>query len=154
MAFQEATTVTTDIGKYERVLKLTGYPNNQLIKYFPNKIPGSAKNIVFSYSPAFLQGGENFNLKFEIDSDSTNNYSDEFSKKAKWIGKWSDNKTENNGIMTGTFGMIDYDVLPEDFTMYLFDSKPYQPDDWNHGYLSVVAVNKQRNEIIFHSEQW
>ena len=154
MAIQEATTVTTDIGKYERVLKLAGYPNNQLIKYFPNKIPGSAKNIVFSYCPAFLQGGENFDLKFETDSESINNYSDKFSKKAKWVGKWSDNKTENNRIMTGTFGMIDYDVLPEDFTMYLFDSKPYHPNDWNHGYLSVVAVSKQRNEIIFHSEQW
>ncbi|BCZ46516.1 hypothetical protein psyc5s11_25830 [Clostridium gelidum] len=154
MAIIESTTVTTDIGKYERVLKLTGYPNNQLIKYFPDKIPVSTKNVVFSYCPAFLQGGENFNLKFETDSDSINNYSDEFSKKAKWIGKWSDNKTENNGIMIGTFGMIDYGVLPEDFTMYLFDSKPYHPNDWNHGFLSVFAVSKQRNEIIFHSEQW
>ncbi|MDR3593179.1 hypothetical protein [Clostridium sp.] len=89
-----------------------------------------------------------------MDLDSINNYSDEFSKEAKWIGKWSNNKTENTGIMQGTFGMIDYDILPEDFTMYLFDSKPYRPNDWNHGYLSVVAISKQRNVIIFHSERW
>lgn len=155
MAFQEATTVTNDIDRYERVLKLTGYPNNELIKNFPNKIPENAKSIEFSYCPAFLQGGENFDLKFEADSDSINNYSDEFLKKAKWIGKWSDNKTKNNGIISGTFDVLDYHGdLPEDFTMYLFDSKSYQPNDWNHGYLSVVAISKQRNEIIFHSEQW
>lgn len=152
MAIQQATTVTMDISKYDKVLKLTGYPNNQLIKYFPAKIPESAKNIEFSYCPAFLQGGEDFNLKFETDSDSIINYSNKFSEKAKWTGKWSDNKSEHNGIMDGTFE--DYFILPEDFTMYLFDSKPYRQGDWNHGYLSVVAVSKQRNEIIFHSEQW
>ena len=154
VAFQEATTITTDVGKYERVLKLPSYPSNQLIKYFPNKIPGSAKSIVFSYCPAFLQGGENFNLKFETDSASINKYSEEFSTKAKWTGTWSTNKTENTGIMTGTFSMIDYAVLPEDFTIYLIDSKPYEPNNWNHGYLSVVAVSKQKKQIIFHTEQW
>lgn len=69
MSIELATTVTTDIGKYERVLKLTHYPNNPLTKYFPGKIPSNTKNIVFSYNPAFLQGGENFDLKFEMDSE-------------------------------------------------------------------------------------
>lgn len=154
MAIQQAITVTTDIGKYERVLKMTGYPNNQLIKYFPAKIPESAKNIKFSYCPAFLQGGENFNLEFETDSDSIIKYINEFSENAKWTGKWSENKTEKNGIMDGTFGSDNYFELQEDFTIYLFDSKSYRPNDWNHGYLSVVAISKQKNVIIFHSEQW
>ncbi len=94
MSIDIATTTTTDIGKYERVLKLTDYPNNLLTKYFPNKIPGNTKNIVFSYNPAFLQGGENFDLKFEMDSDSIKNYIDEFSHKAKWIGKSRDVEAE------------------------------------------------------------
>lgn len=154
IAIIESTDLITDTSKYERVLKVTGYPNKELIKYFPNKIPRNAKNVVFKYSPAFLQGGEDFNLKFETDSPSINNYSNEFSKKAKWIGKWSNSQTENNGIILGTFGMVGYDALPEDFTIYLFDSKPYHSNDWNHGHLSTAAISKQRNMIIFVSEDW
>lgn len=154
MVFKAATTITTDISKYERVLKLTGYPNNPLIKYFPDKIPENAKDIVFSYNPAFLQGGENFDLKFKTDPDSIKNYIDEFSKRAKWIRKPSDNEAEKNGIYFGAFNIFGYDVLPEDFTIYLVDSKPYKPNDWNHGELSLAAISKQRNEIIFLAERW
>lgn len=153
-AFIEVTTVTTDISKYERVLKLSGYPNNQLIQCFPDRIPVNAKNTLFRYNPAFMQGGENFDLKFETNSASIDTYNDDFSKRAKWTGKFSDCKTENNGIMLGSFGMIGYTSLPDDFVIYIFDSKPYKPSDWNHGYISVAAVSKERNEIIFHSEHW
>ncbi|MGE4213638.1 MAG: hypothetical protein AB7E42_02520 [Anaerotignaceae bacterium] len=154
MAFDAATTVTTDIGKYERVLKLTGYPNNALIKCFPDKIPSNAKNIIFSYNPAVLQGGENFDLKFETDSDSIKNYIDEFSQQAKWIGKSIDSEAEKNGIISSAFTTVGYTNLPEDFTIYLIDSKPYYTDDWNHGELSVAAISEQRNEIIFLAEDW
>lgn len=94
ISFDAATTVTTDIGKYERVLKVTGYPNNPLTKYFPGKIPGNARKIIFRYNPAFLQGSENFDLKFETDTDSINNYISKFSKEAKWTGKSSDSEAE------------------------------------------------------------
>jgi hypothetical protein len=154
MSFDAATTVTMDIDKYERVLKLTDYPNNPLTKYFPRKIPSNTKNIIFSYNPAFLQGGENFNFKFETDSDSIKNYIDEFSQKAKWIGELSDSEAEKNGVFSGAFSMLGYTDLPEDFTIYLIDSKPYHPYDWNHGELSLVAISKQRNEIIFLAEDW
>jgi len=154
MAFDAATTVTTDIGKYERVLKVTGYPNNSLTKNFPDKIPDNAKNIVFRYNPACLQGSEDFDLKFEMDSDSIKKYINEFSQKAKWIGKSSDSKVEENSIFSGAFNVFDYTELPEDFTIYMFDSKPYRPNDWNHGELSLVAISEQRNEIIFLEKNW
>lgn len=154
MSFDAATNVTMDVGKYSRVLKLTDYPNNTLTKHFPDKIPSNTKNIVFSYNPAFLQGGENFNLKFETDLDSIKEYIDEFSQSAKWIGKSSDSEAEKNGVFSGSFSMLGYTDLPEDFTIYLIDSKPYHPNDWNHGELSLAAISKQRNEIIFLAEDW
>ena len=154
IACDAATTETTDISKYERVLKLTGYPNNPLTKYFPDKIPNNAKNSVFEYNPAFAQGGENFDLKFEADSDSMKNYMDEFSRKAKWIGISSDSEAENNGIFSSTFTVIGYTDLPKDFTIYLIDSKPYHTRNWNHGRISLAAISRQRNEIIFHAENW
>lgn len=154
ISFDAATTVTTDIGKYERVLKVTGYPNNPLTKYFPGKIPGNARKIIFRYNPAFLQGSENFDLKFETDTDSINNYTSKFSKEAKWTGKSSDSEAEKNGVFSGIFEIFGYTDLPEDFTIYLIDSKPYHPNDWNHGELSLAAISKQRSEIIFLAEDW
>ncbi len=154
LSVDAATTLTTDIGKYERVLNLKGYPKNSLIKYFPYKIPDNAKNVVFRYNPPFLQGGENFGLKFEADLDSIKSYIDEFSQKAKWVGKASNTEIKKNGISSSAFNALGYMNLPEDFTIYLIDSKPYKPDNWNHGELTLVAVSKQRNEIIFHAEDW
>lgn len=117
-----ATNSTTDLDKYERVLKMRGYPKNSLIKYFPDKIPDNAKNIVFNYNPAFLQGGENFDLKFNASSDSIKRYTNEFSQKAKWTGKADDSEAEGNGIFIGAFNTFGYMNLPEDFIIYLIVS--------------------------------
>ncbi|AEE97157.1 hypothetical protein [Mahella australiensis] len=154
ISFDAVTTATTDTDKYQRILKLTDYPNNPLTEEFPNKIPGNAKNVTFIYNPAFLQGSEIFGLKFQTDPDSIQNYINEFSEIARWIGDPEDSEAEKNGIISGPFDVLEYENLPENFTIYLIDSKPYQLNDWNHGELSLVAISKQRNEIIFLAEDW
>lgn len=154
IAMNAATTETTNIAKYERVLKLNGYPENSLISHFPEKIPDNGKNIVFKYNPAFMMGGESYNLKFETDSDSINFYIHHFSQGAKWTGKMDDSEAVENGILSGTFSEIGYDELPEDFRIYLIDSKSEGLVKWNHGTLSLVAISKERNEIIFIAEDW
>lgn len=154
ISIDAATTETTDIAKYERVMKHRGYPENLLISHFPEKIPDNARNIVFRYNPAFGMGGENFNLKFETDSESINNYIHHFSQVAKWIGKADASEAEENGILSGIFSGIGYEELPEDFTIYLIDSRSDGPVKWNHGMLSLVAISKEKNEIIFIAENW
>jgi len=154
LAVDAATITITDIAKYERVLKVTGYPNNPLIEHFPNKIPDDAENIVFSYNPAFLQGGAFWGLRFKTDSDSIENYINQLSERAKWIGKSRDSQAKTNGVSWGTFSDLGYVDLPEDFTIYIIYSKPYKPNDWNHGELSLAAISEQRNEIIFLAEDW
>ena len=99
IAIDAATTVITDIDKYERALKLHGYPENPLISHFPDEIPYNARNVVFRYNPAFGMGGESFNLKFEIDSNSINDYIQHYLNIAKWIGKPDAKKEQLNGIM-------------------------------------------------------
>lgn len=109
---------------------------------------------MFRYTPRFLQGGECLGLKFKTDSDSIENYIRELSKRAKWIGISGDAQAEENGIFLGTFSDLNYSDLPEDFIIYLIYSKPYQPDNWNHGKLSLAAISQQRNEVIFLAEDW
>lgn len=57
-------------------------------------------------------------------------------------------------MLLGAFSILGYNDLPEDFIIYIIDSKPYHPSDWKHGELSLVAISKQRNEIIFLAEDW
>jgi len=149
-----ATTTTTDIDKYERILKMKGYPDNFWVEHFPDKIPENAENIVFRYNPRFLQGGETFALKFKTDSGSIENYINKFYEKAKWTGTFSDNNPKANGIFSNTFDKLGYKELPEDFTIYVIYSEAYRPYNWNHGAFSLVAVSQQRNEIIFLEENW
>lgn len=153
LGFDAATTVTTSTNKYERVLNLSDYPSNELLKHFPDKIPIGAKNTVFRYCPAFLQGGESYSLKFKTDHKSTIKYCDEFSKDSKWSGKADSSGAEENGL---AFGMLDdfgYDELPDDFTIYIFYSKCLEAN-WNHGRISLAAISRVRDEIIFYAEDW
>lgn len=154
ISIDAATTETRDIGKYERVLKLKNYPKNFLIENFPNEIPNNGENISFGYNPAFLQGGEILGLRFQTDSNSIDNYTNEFSKKAKWIGKSGDVEVQENGIFLNSFEFLGYEYLPKDFKIYVIYSKAYKPGDWNHGEFSLVAINKQKDEIIFLMEDW
>jgi hypothetical protein len=36
--------------------------------------------------------------------------------------------------------------------IYVFESSP--PEDWNHGHISVIAISKQRNEMMFYADDW
>ncbi|WP_207648960.1 hypothetical protein [Caldicoprobacter faecalis] len=154
IAVDVATTTINDTDKYQRVLKVTGYPDNPLIQHFTEKIPGDAKNIVFQYYPGFLQGGTLWGLRFQADPNSIENYIYRLSKMAKCIGKPKDSQAQSNGIFSGTFTSLGYFDLPEDFIIFVIYSKSYKPDDWNHGQLSLAAVSQQRNEVIFLAEDW
>ncbi len=152
IAIDAATTETTDIAKHERVLRINGYPENSLIRHFPERIPHEAENVVFRYHPAFGMGGESFNLKIEINSNTLNNYVNQFLQLAKWKGKAGDKGAVDNGIFTGTFSGIGYKELTENFTIFLIDSKPYDTNNWNHGILRLVTISEAKNEIIFIAE--
>lgn len=154
VSLDAATTTITDVGSYQRVLRHTGYPDNALIRHFPEEIPKNAKDPAFRYHPAVLQGGEDFELRFDTDPASLRQYAGEFSTKAKWIGKSSDPDAEQNGIVDGEFEIFPAGSLPENFTVYVFDSEPYRPNDWNHGKLSLAAVSGQKNQVLFYAQSW
>lgn len=154
MAIMASIDTVTDLNSYHRVLKLKDYENNELIKHFPSKIPSNAKDAIFNYQPGFLQGGEEYRLKFTTDVNTIESYTKELSQRAKWIGKSSNREAEINGVEMVSFDSFGYNKLPLDFTIYLIISEPYKPFDWNHGELSLVAVSKQRSEIIFFAEDW
>lgn len=154
LSIDAAATDTTDTSKYEKVLSLTAYPQNPLVKHFPDKIPSDAQNSFFYYTPRFLQGGEVIALRFETDLQTIEEYIKQVSGSLVWSGKMSDNTIEKYGLYTDIFSSVNYEELPEDFTVDLLYARPYRPDDWNHGKISLFAFSKQRKEAIFLAEDW
>lgn len=147
LSFDIATTETKDIGRYERVLRLT---DDSLTQHFPNQIPKDAENIYFMHQPRFMQGGEVLELSFQTDSETIQIYKEKFAEQAEWVGKNDEAPVHEYEYLTwGEFKKI-----PEDFTVYIFSSKPYKANDWNHGEFSLAAINEKDNEIIFLMEDW
>ncbi len=155
ISFDCGMTSTTDVGRYERALRLSKFPD-KLSEIFPNKIPENAKNISFNYNKAFGQGGHEMVLKFETDPDSVKRYIVEFSNKAKWIGKVNESEAGKYGVNDNQFRLFEYtnSGLPKDYVVYVIFSEPYKLGDWNHGKVSLVAINEQNNQVIFLAEEW
>lgn len=147
LSFNIATTETKNIGRYERVLRLT---DDSLTQHFPNQIANNAENVYFMHQPGFMQGGEILELKFQIDSEVIQNYKEKFLKQAEWMGKIDEVPIQEYEFLTWEGSKR----LPEDFTVYIFSSKAYKTNDWNHGEFSLAAINEKDNEIIFLMENW
>lgn len=131
LSIDAATTTTTDITRYEKVLKLSGYPDDRLTKYFPATIPDNAENVHFSYNPAFGQGGEEFSLKFQTDSETIQTYIEKISNKASWEGKPSAPDSKKYGNYSGSLNKFykNHFEKPSDLTLYMMYGRPYHPDN-------------------------
>ena len=55
------------------------------------------------------------------------------------------------------FVIFEYKEGKEFFTnseIYLFDSKPYKPNNWNHGYVYYMAKNERLKKLLLVTEVW
>ncbi|SHO45540.1 hypothetical protein [Anaerocolumna xylanovorans] len=145
---------TDDYKEYKRILKTTGYTDNPLLANFPVSIPDNARDTAFYYTPRFLQGGEVWSLSYKTDIAEVISREEAFRAKAVWIGATSDYEAAEYGVTDSDFSYAGYDVLPEDFTVYLFYSKPYKENNWNHGSISMAAVSIEKRQLIFYAEDW
>lgn len=148
VAWDEATPSTTDPKEYEKALGLIGYPGNPATKQFAEKIPDNAQEVQFSYHPAIGQGGEVLYLRYKVDSDTIASAMRVSSKHAKWIGTPKSSEAKSVGVYH------EFSELPSDVTIYLWYSRPYRLNDWNHGEVGLTAISQQQNEVLFLFEQW
>lgn len=150
---EDLTSEVIDIGEYERILSLENY--EKILYQFPKKIPSNVQNARYFYRPQFLQGGMRMELTLEIDENMINSYINKY--KYKKIINLQDSNSYNQLKDIGIFdlGNNTYEnIKNENATVYIIDSKPYKDNDWNHGYAIFIAVNNQKNKILFQSELW
>lgn len=151
LSIDAATTTTTDIRKYQRVLRISSITEEFQSNIFPAEIPADAYDVSFSYHPALMMGGEELVLGFKTNADNMDLYKQEFEAKAAWIGNGPNTYAEDYGIFYGTLTSFD---LPYDATIYVISAIPSRKDDWNHGKRLLAATSDSENYVLFYAESW
>ena len=151
LAMDAATTTTTDVSKYQRVLRISSLPLEFGCDTFPQAIPDGADEVHFSYHPAFMMGGEELVLQFKMSDESAEAYQKKFEAQATWTGNGPNAYSEDYGIFMGTLSPFD---LPADTVVYAISATPSKVNDWNHGKRFLTAVSDSENSVLFYAERW
>ena len=127
--------------RYERILRLRGYPDDPLVAAFPPEIPAGAEEITFRYRTPLLQGGEELTLSFTPPPGMLEELKArcEASDTGALLPDW------HLVADTGEWG-------EEPDELWCFAAEPYRPGDWNHGEYSAAWVKDGR--ITFRMEDW
>lgn len=146
--------------RYKHICDIAGY---EKIRFqFPDEIPQDLiqnNKVKFYYRPQFLQGGFCFELLLETDNDIIDEYIKKYKDQVKEIietkGTNSDDLYDKYGIHIPV--IFEYEEGKEFFAdseIYLFDSKPYKPNNWNHGYAYYMAKNEILKKLLLVTEVW
>jgi hypothetical protein len=157
------TTEVTAVKQYDTILNDRRSLCSELVQHFPRPIPSNAKDVRFSFLPAFLQGGVRVQLRYSaspaVISDLYERYSGQKTK--SFLGGDANiHMNAKEGMPTTFFytsGSADR-RFPDDYEIMIFDrvAKENRPPDfcWNHGKSHGVAISKKRNEIVYWAESW
>ena len=133
-----ATTTTTDIQYYSRAYAQIDEENG-VKEVFPKTIPADAKDVVFTYTPQFLQGGEVFELTYTTTNEKITEWTTLLEKEAGWIGSNHEWHSENNWFFDGV-----------DATRYQLD----WDGGFNHGEICYVLIDETMERITFYYSHW
>ena len=133
-----ATTATTDTQYYTRAYAQIDEVD-AVADIFPETIPADAKDIVFTYTPQFLQGGEIFELSYTTRNEKITEWSSLLNGEAEWIGSNRQWHSENNWSFDGV-----------EATRYLLD----WDGGFNHGEMCYVLIDEAMGRITFYYSIW
>ena len=157
---QEGTSYEDNPQKYKHICNIAGY---EKIRFqFPDEIPQDLiqnNKVKFYYRPQFLQGGFCFELLLEMDNDKIDEYIEKYKGQVKEIIEVNE---ETHDDLYNKYGIhipviFEYKEGKEFFTdskIYLFDSEPYETDNWNHGYAYYMAKNEKLRKLLLVTEVW
>ena len=133
-----ATTVTTDVKYYSRAY--AKIKSRYGVKdVFPQVVPTDAKDISFHYNPAFLQGGEMFQLSYTVTEEKLAEWTTLLEGAAEWVGSNKEWRRMNDWGFYGT-DSIRYQL--------------YWDGGFNHGEMCYVLIDPSIWRITFFYEDW
>lgn len=139
----------TDSLKYEQLLEWENYPTGKGISHFPNHIPKEAKNVRLFYSD-LINGPNRIQVRYQLPQKEIAYLTNSFKKKSIWIGH--DGEESKAGLKLTRFRNVHnngYAVLPQDYKVIV---TTYRVFPKYLRFCSGVSISKDRNEIIYWSE--
>ena len=133
-----ATTATTDVKYYPRAYAQIE-DGNGVKGAFPQVVPTDAKDISFHYNPAFLQGGEVFELSYTVTEEKISQWTVLLEGAAEWIGSNEEWHHTNN-----------WDFYDTDSIRYHL----YWDGGFDHGEMCYVLIDPSICQITFYYEDW
>jgi len=133
-----ATTTTTDIQYYTRAYAQID-EEYAVEEIFPKTVSENAKDIVFTYTPQFLQGGEVFELSYTTTNEEITEWIALLKKEAEWVGSNRQWHSENGWSFDG------------------IEATRYQLDwdgGFNHGKMCYVLIHEILGRITFYYSHW
>ena len=146
--------------RYRHICNIAGY---EKIRFqFPSEIPQELiqnNKVKFYYRPQFLQGGFCFELLLEMNNDKIDEYIEKYKEQVREI---IEVKETNYDQLYDKYGIhipviFSYKDGKEFFInseIYLFESKPYKSNNWNHGYAYYMARNEKLKKLLLVTEVW
>ena len=138
LSIRTATTVTTEVKYYERAYaQIDG--NEAVSAHFPASVPADAREITFSYTPRFLQGGEVFLLSYRTTEEEILRRSALLRAAAEWSGP-DEEWFRMHGQPGGEGDTVRFQLLGSGFG--------------NHGEACCVLIRRADARITFYYSNW
>ena len=133
-----ATAVTTDVRYYRRAYaQISG--KEAVSAHFPASVPEDARDVEFSYTPRFLQGGEVFRLSYTAPEDEIFRRSALLRAAAEWSGPDAEWRRMHRHVPGGS-ASLRYQLLGSGFG--------------NHGEECCVLIDQAGGRIEFYYSDW
>ena len=160
LLWDEGTSHENNPWRYNHIKDIADYTSYTY--QFPKELSEELLNdreVRFYYTPQFLQGAFQLNLLIELNANEMNKYINQYEGREKVIidmKKSSENDLQQY-VIYGPYGIFkenEYEDFIKDATFYIFESKPYKPDNWNHGVMQYMAKNEKLNRLLLVTEVW
>ncbi len=137
------------------------WTSQELVKHFPQKIPGDAKGEGLFYSPGVLQASNILQVKFKLPPAKIQKLLMEYKKIAKHQYRGGDTNDHVNlpdGVPTTFFYTSEFgaESFPPTYEILVLDAQNRGTAgfSWNHGHSYGVAIDSSTSEIVYWVEQW
>jgi len=160
LVWDSATTPIREISRYKEIItNMKQGWNGDPLSHFPEDIPQGSSHVQMYYLPPFLQGGMVFQLQHQLpwaDNVKLKNLHEQYEESALQIQNAKHEIISSKQYLNPIPILEEVELWPDDLVIYILHAKPYEtnPDNWNHGYSTGVALSTQSQLIIYWLEEW
>lgn len=148
--------INTDVGDYQKFLRLNNYSNNKYIKHFPKEVPENANKIEFREEDGFTK---KFSLSYILEPEQIKLVESNANKREhKEIIKNYEQSMETMqqfNIPKEVLRILeikDNEEKTTNFKIYLIETTDVEY--LTHGYSYGVGINFNNNRVIYFSNKW